>query len=97
MGCNGYHALPGPAPIRNSPLTRPPPPPLCLRPCLPACLPACRDVCNSGAGVEEKMARLGALMDDSHASCRDLDDCSSPELEELVKARARRGGAGCGL
>lgn len=29
-----------------------------------------RDVCNSGAAVEEKMARLGQLMDDSHASCR---------------------------
>ena len=56
-----------------------PPPAATLCPC------PCRDVCNSGGGVEEKMAKLGALMDESHASCRDLYECSSPELEELVK------------
>ena len=59
--------------------------PLPLR-CAPwPCLCPCRDVCNSGGGVEEKMSKLGALMDESHASCRDLYNCSSPELEELVK------------
>lgn len=33
-------------------------------------LAPCRDVCNSGASVEEKLAKLGKLMDESHASCR---------------------------
>lgn len=30
----------------------------------------CRDVCNSGGSVDEKMGKLGQLMDESHASCR---------------------------
>ena len=34
------------------------------------------------------MSKLGALMGESHASCRDLYECSSPELEELVKVSA---------
>lgn len=29
------------------------------------------------------MSKLGALMDESHTSCRDLYDCSSVELEAL--------------
>jgi len=32
--------------------------------------PLYRDVCNSGAPVDEKMSKLGQLMDESHASCR---------------------------
>ena len=31
-------------------------------------------------------------MDESHASCRDLYDCSSPELEELTQ-RCKKAGA----
>jgi N-acetylgalactosamine kinase len=36
--------------------------------------------------------KLGYLMNESHASCRDLYDCSSPELDELTDL-CRRGGA----
>ena len=50
-------------------------------------VPGFRDVCNSAGGAEEKMAALGALMDASHASCSGLFECSSPELEALVKVR----------
>ena len=44
-----------------------------------------RDVCAGGAPVEERLSALGALMDASHASCRDLYQCSSPELDALVQ------------
>ena len=43
-------------------------------------------------GEEALLSRLGQLMDASHASCRDLYQCSCPELEELVAA-AKKGGA----
>ena len=32
----------------------------------------------------DALAQLGALMVDSHASCRDLYECSHPKLDKLV-------------
>ena len=43
------------------------------------------------------LSRLGELMDASHASCRDLYQCSCPELEELVAAAKKRGALGARL
>ena len=40
---------------------------------------------------------LGELMNASHASCRDLYDCSCPELEELVMAARFAGAVGARL
>lgn len=47
---------------------------------------------GDASGEEALLSRLGQLMDASHASCRDLYQCSCPELEELVAA-AKKGGA----
>jgi len=44
------------------------------------------------ASEQPSLARLGALMDESHASLASLYDCSCPELDDLV-ARARAAGA----
>ena len=33
-------------------------------------VPDFRDVCNGDAPLDDKLARLGRLMDESHASCR---------------------------
>lgn len=49
--------------------------------------------CAGGAALET----LGALMDASHASCRDLYECSCPELEELVATAKARGALGARL
>ena len=38
---------------------------------------------SSGSGAK-RLAALGQLMDESHASCRDLYDCSAPPLDDLV-------------
>ncbi|EFN57575.1 hypothetical protein CHLNCDRAFT_57327 [Chlorella variabilis] len=60
-------------------------------------VPEFSDVCNSGAGVEKKMEKLGRLMDDSHASCRDLYECSSVELDALVQVNKAAGAIGSRL
>lgn len=60
-------------------------------------VPDFRDVCNSGASVEEKLAKLGKLMDESHASCRDLYECSSVELDALVQVNKAAGAIGSRL
>lgn len=52
---------------------------------------------SGGGGEDALLARLGQLMDSSHASCRDLYQCSCPELEELVAAAKRRGALGARL
>lgn len=41
-----------------------------------------RSVCES-AGADS-IRTLGDLMSESHASCRDLYECSCPELDQLV-------------
>ena len=33
---------------------------------------------------EQKVTRLGQLMNESHVSCDQLYDCSSPQLNELI-------------
>mmetsp|Transcript_11333 Transcript_11333/g.19093 ORF Transcript_11333/g.19093 Transcript_11333/m.19093 type:complete len:113 (+) Transcript_11333:931-1269(+) len=44
-----------------------------------------RDLCNDESIDDEaKILKLGQLMNDSHASCRDNYDCSSDQLEELT-------------
>ena len=52
---------------------------------------------EGGGGEDATLAALGALMDASHASCRDLYDCSCPELEELVGCAKRAGALGARL
>lgn len=41
-----------------------------------------QSVCNSEAA--DSIQTLGELMNASHASCRDLYECSCPELDQLV-------------
>lgn len=55
---------------------------------------ACRGV-EGGAGAQ--LARLGELMNESHASCRDDYDCSSPGLDELTEAARAAGALGSRL
>lgn len=43
------------------------------------------------------LARLGALMDASHASCASLYDCSAPELDEFCAAARQSGALGARL
>ena len=33
---------------------------------------------------EQKVTKLGQLMNESHVSCDQLYDCSSPQLNELI-------------
>lgn len=49
--------------------------------------------CAKGASLED----LGALMDASHASCRDLYECSCDELEELIGLAKASGAVGARL
>ena len=49
------------------------------------------------AGEAALLSRLGELMDASHASCRDLYQCSCPELEELVASAKKHGALGARL
>ena len=42
-----------------------------------------RDVCTGGSPTA--LRDLGNLMIDSHASCRDLYECSHPQLDQLVE------------
>lgn len=45
----------------------------------------------------EALSRVGALMDASHASCRDLYECSCRELDELVEVAKGAGAIGARL
>lgn len=47
--------------------------------------------------AKAKMQQLGALMDASHASCAELYECSSPELQELVALAKQSGALGARL
>lgn len=49
--------------------------------------------CAKGASLAE----LGALMDGSHASCRDQYECSCDELEELIALAKQNGAVGARL
>ena len=40
------------------------------------------------------MQRLGSLMDASHASCRDMYECSCQELDELTEVAKKHGAIG---
>jgi len=52
---------------------------------------ACADAASGSLGGAAALARLATLMDASQASCRDLYDCSCPELDELVAAAKAAG------
>ncbi|BBN15817.1 N-acetylgalactosamine kinase [Marchantia polymorpha subsp. ruderalis] len=58
---------------------------------------AFRDAVQSGDSEDATLTRLGSLMDESHASCRDLYACSCAELEELVKVCRANGALGARL
>eukprot|EP00884_Botryococcus_braunii_P009664 jgi/Botrbrau1/1869/Bobra.146_1s0056.1 len=60
-------------------------------------VPEFREVCNGSLPPEEKLTRLGKLMDESQASCRDLYECSCPELDELVSIAKNAGALGARL
>ncbi|KAI5845689.1 ribosomal protein S5 domain 2-type protein [Morchella snyderi] len=47
---------------------------------------------SSGSNSDTILTQLGALMNESHDSCRDLYNCSCPELDELCSL-ARKAGA----
>ena len=46
---------------------------------------------------DEKIKKLADLMNDSHASCRDLYECSCPELEQLIQSSLSSGAIGSRL
>lgn len=53
--------------------------------------------CDAGGAPAELAAKLGALMDASHASCAGDYDCSCPELQELVGVCKAAGAIGSRL
>ena len=46
---------------------------------------------------EDKVAKLGALMNASHKSCDELYDCSSPNLNEIIGLCREAGALGSRL
>lgn len=57
---------------------------------------AFKDVASKAEFVGQ-LEELGKLMNESHASCRDLYDCSSDELEVLTKMCREAGAYGSRL
>lgn len=56
---------------------------------------ACCD--ETGIEEEDRVKRLGELMNASHKSCDELYECSSPELNELTKMARDAGALGSRL
>ncbi|KAJ2004368.1 galactokinase, partial [Coemansia thaxteri] len=56
-----------------------------------------RQVCESASMVADSFAALGDLMNQSQDSCRDLYECSCPELDELCAIARRVGSFGSRL
>lgn len=51
------------------------------------------EAAQSGRTPEQVLTELGQLMNDSHVSCRDLYQCSCPELDRLVEICTAQPGA----
>ena len=56
-----------------------------------------KKICGSTMDNDLKIRQLGELMDKSHQSCRDLYECSCPELDQLVFAAKAAGAKGARL
>ncbi|XP_072166830.1 N-acetylgalactosamine kinase-like [Diadema setosum] len=54
-------------------------------------------LCGQPDAGADTAASLGRLMDESHASCRDLYQCSCPELDELTQVCKKAGALGSRL
>ncbi|BDA42361.1 N-acetylgalactosamine kinase [Coccomyxa sp. Obi] len=60
-------------------------------------VPEFKAACDSNAPADQKLLELARLMDLSHASCRDLYECSCEELDTLVTVSKAAGALGSRL
>uniref|UniRef100_G3MRA9 Galactokinase n=1 Tax=Amblyomma maculatum TaxID=34609 RepID=G3MRA9_AMBMU len=59
-----------------------------------------KDICEGSGGhlsAAEQLSQLGQLMNESHTSCRDLYECSHPDLDRLVEISLEAGALGSRL
>ena len=54
-------------------------------------------MCNSQLPPSDKRRLLGKLMNDSQQSCRELYECSCPEIDEIASLAVKRGALGSRL